>query len=175
MKSLMPLELIEKKILIIRGHKVMLDRDLAGLYEVGTKVLNQAVKRNLESFPDDFMITLTKEEAISLVSQNVTPHIKYFGGHLPNAFTEQGVAMLSSVLKSKRARLVNIQIMRAFVKLRELLNTHLELARKLEELEKKYDAQFKSVFDAIKMLMAEPEDPGAGLKKIPGFKPENRR
>jgi len=88
---------------------------------------------------------------------------------------EQGVGMLSSVLKSKRARQVNVQIMRAFFKLRELLNTHKELARKLEELEKKYDTQFKSVFDAIKMLMAEPEDPDTGLKKIPGFKPENSR
>ena len=115
------------------------------------------------------MITLTKKEAGWLVSQGVIPHIKYLGGHLPNAFTEQGVSMLSSVLNSERAIEVNILIMRAFVKLRQLLNSHKDLARKLEDLEKKYDARFKSVFDAIKMLMAPP--PNSGLKKITGFKP----
>ena len=175
MKHLIPLEMIGQKILMIRGHRVMLDRDLARLYEVSTKALNQAVKRNLESFPEDFMFCLSEAEKKEVVTNCDHLAVIKYSPQLPYVFTEQGVAMLSSVLKSKRARLVNIQIMRAFVKLRELLNTHKELAWKLEELEKKYDAQFKSVFDAIKMLMAEPEDPDTGLKKIPGFKPENRR
>jgi len=172
MKYLISLEVIEQKILMIRGHRVMLDRDLAGLYEVSTKALNQAVKRNLESFPDDFMFCLSEAEKKEVVT--ICDHlavIKY-SSQLPYAFTEQGVAMLSSVLKSKRARQVNIQIMRAFVKLRQLLNSHRDLARKLEELEKKYDAQFKSVFDAIKMLMAPPPETDPGHRKITGFKPE---
>ncbi|HAH32211.1 MAG TPA: DNA-binding protein [Elusimicrobia bacterium] len=172
MKHLVQLEIIEQKILMIRGHRVMLDRDLAELYEVSTKALNQAVKRNLESFPEDFMFALNEGEKKEVVT--ICDHlavIKY-SPQLPYAFTEQGVAMLSSVLKSKRARQVNVQIMRAFVKLRQLLNTHKELARKLEELEKKYDAQFKSVFDAIKMLMAPPAEPDPGHRKIIGFKPE---
>ena len=174
MKHLIPVEAIEQKILFVRGHRVMLDRDLAALYGVGTRDLNKAVSRNLERFPDDFMFQLEKKEFENLMFQFGTSS---WGGtrKVPYVFTEHGILMLSSVLRSQRAIDVNIQIMRAFVKLRQLLNTHIELARKLEELEKKYDAQFKSVFDAIKMLMAEPEDPGAGLKKIPGFKPENRR
>ena len=174
MKHLIPVEAIEQKILFIRGKRVMLDRDLAALYGVGTRDLNKAVSRNLERFPGDFMFQLDKLELENLMFQFGTSS---WGGtrKVPYVFTEHGVLMLSSVLKSQRAVDVNIQIMRAFVKLRQLLNTHIELARKLEELEKKYDAQFKSVFDAIKMLMGEPEDPGSGLKKIPGFKPENRR
>ena len=172
MKNLVPLDTVEKKILIIRGHKVMLDRDLAGLYLVESKILNRAVKRNLDRFPQDFMFQLSPAEWENLKRQNGTSS---WGGDrraMPYAFTEQGVAMLSSVLRSKQAVYVNIQIMRAFVKLRELLNSHKDLARKLEELEKKYDTQFKSVFDAIKLLMTPPPDPGPLPKIIPGFKPE---
>jgi len=168
MKELMPLEMIERKIYLIRGHRVMLDRDLAEMYGVTTGHLNRAMFRNLESFPPDFMFQLTEVEYRSLRCQF---GILKRGGHskyLPRVFMEQGVSMLSSVLKSKRARMVNIQIMRTFVKLRELLNTHKELARKLEELEKKYDAQFRSVFDAIRALM---EAPGPEPKRIEGFKP----
>ena len=157
MKALVPMEVVEGKILLIRGQKVMLDRDLAQLYDVETRALNQAVKRNIKRFPEDFMFQLKNSEAEQLVSQNVIPHKKYFGGSLPYAFTEQGVAMLSSVLNSERAVQVNIAIMRAFVKLREMIATNKELARKLDALEKKYDAQFKVVFDAIRQLMTPPE------------------
>ena len=124
----------------------------------------------MESFPEDFMFTLDPAEKREVVT--ICDHLAVlkYSPQLPYAFTEQGVAMISSVLKSKRARLVNIQIMRAFVRLRQLLNTHKELARKLEALEKKYDAQFRSVFDAIRALMAAP--PESDVKKIPGFKPE---
>ncbi len=150
MKELIPVEIIEKKIYLIRGHKVMLDSDLAELYGVETKRLNEQVRRNLKRFPDDFMFQLTEEEAESLRSHFATlksgrgKHRKY----LPYAFTEQGVAMLSSVLNSDRAIEVNVQIMRTFVKLREMLSTHKDLARKLADMEKKYDAQFNVVFDA---------------------------
>jgi hypothetical protein len=157
MKALIPLEIIERRILLIRGHKVMLSTHLAELYEVETRVLNQAVKRNISRFPEDFMFQLNTSETEQLVSQNVIPHKKYFGGSLPYAFTEQGVAMLSSVLNSERAINVNIEIMRAFVRLRRILASHSELARKLDALEKKYDAQFKVVFDAIRELMRPPE------------------
>jgi hypothetical protein len=152
-------ERIERSILLIRGHKVMLDDDLAELYDVQTKVFNQAVRRNRNRFPSDFMFRLTDREYDSLRSQIVTlnsgrgRHRKY----LPYAFTEQGVAMLSSVLRSNRAVKVNIEIMRAFVRLREVLATHKDLAAKLEVMEKKYDAQFKVVFDAIRQLMIPPE------------------
>ncbi len=171
MKHLIPLEVIEGKILLIRGHRVMLDRDLAALYGVGTRDLNKAVSRNLDRFPDDFMFQLEKIEFENLMFQFGTSS---WGGtrKAPYVFTEHGILMLSSVLRSQRAIDVNIQIMRAFVKLRQILNTHKDLARKLEELEKKYDAQFSSVFDAIKLLMAPPDNPDAGLKKVPGFKPE---
>ena len=157
MEALVPIEVIEGKILLIRGQKVMMSTHLAELYGVETRVLNQAVKRNINRFPEDFMFQLNDFEADQLVSQNVIPHRKYFGGSLPYAFTEQGVAMLSSVLNSKRAVQVNIAIMRAFVKLREMLAGNKNLARKLEQMEKKYDAQFKVVFDAIRQLMASPE------------------
>ncbi len=149
---------IETQILLVRGQKVMLDRDLADLYEVEAKVLNQAVKRNLDRFPEDFMFQLTAEESARLRSQFVTlktgrgQHRKY----LPYAFTEQGVAMLSSVLRSKRAVWVNVAIMRAFVRLRQILGAHADLARKLAALERKYDSQFKAVFDAIRELMTPP-------------------
>lgn len=144
-------EVIERRIYSVRGRKVMLDSELAELSEVQTKVFNQAVKRNLMRFPDDFMFRLNKEETDALRSQFVTLKPSGRGQHrkyLPYVFTEQGVAMLSSILNSERAIEVNIAIMRAFVKLREMLATHKELARKLEEMERKYDAQFKVVFDA---------------------------
>ncbi len=151
--SLIALETIERHIFLIRGQKVMLSTHLAELYDVETRVLNQAVKRNMNRFPQDFIFQLNDSETDWLVSQNVIPHKKYFGGSLPYAFTEQGIAMLSSVLHSERAVQVNIAIMRAFVKLREMMATHKDLAQKLDEMEKKYDAQFKIVFDAIRQLM----------------------
>lgn len=158
MKALVPIEIIEGKILFIRGQKVMLDRDLAQLYGVETRVLNQAVRRNIERFPADFMFTLTRDE-IMRISQIVISSghetIKFSKNVM--AFTEQGVAMLSSVLNSKRAVQVNIAIMRVFVKLREMIASNKELSRRLDKLEKKYDAQFKVVFDAIRELMTPPE------------------
>jgi len=144
---------------LLRGQKVMLSAHLAELYGVEQRVLIQAVKRNAERFPADFMFQLTRQEVRDSRSQIVIlkqgQNIKY----LPYAFTEQGVAMLSSVLRSKRAIRVNVEIMRAFVRLRQLLASHADLAAKLEELEKKYDAQFKIVFDAIRQLMSEPVRP----------------
>lgn len=160
-RAVIPIERITRAILLIRGQKAMLDEALAALYEVEVKVLNQAVKRNADRFPDDFMLQLTAEETAVLRSQFVTlktgsgRHRKY----RPYAFTEQGVAMLSGVLHSKRAVRVNIEIMRAFVQLRQMLSSHADLARKLAEVERKYDAQFKVVFDAIRELMAPVEPP----------------
>ena len=154
MRNVVPSEQIERAILLIRGQKVMLDYDLAKLYGVETKILNQAVKRNIKRFPGDFMFQLDIQEVRDSRSQIVTlkrgQNIKY----RPYAFTEQGILMLSSVLNSERAVQVNIEIMRAFVRLRQILASHKDLAKKLEELEKKYDAQFKVVFDAIRELMA---------------------
>jgi hypothetical protein len=196
-RFLIPLERIERSILLIRGHKVMLDRDLAYLYGVTTKVLNQAVKRHKDRFPEDFMFQSTMEEARiwwtevrggGLRSQIVTlkrgQHIKY----RPYAFTEHGILMLSSVLNSERAVQVNIEIMRTFVRLRRLLASHADLARKLEALEKRYDAQFKIVFDAIRQLMAPPEpeppkkrigflveEPHVPYKSSKGFKKQKRQ
>lgn len=147
---------IGQRIYFIREHRVMLDSDLAALYGVETKALNRAVRRNLERFPEDFMFQLTDQEYDSIRYQVGTlktgrgSHRKY----LPLVFTEQGVAMLSSVLGSGRAIEVNIAIMRTFVKLRGMLETHKDLAKKLEQLERKYDHQFKVVFDAIRQLMA---------------------
>ena len=159
-RSVIPAERIERSILLIRGHKVMLDADLAELYGVQTKVLVQAVQRNRERFPDDFMLQLTKEEFDNLRSQFVTSSSGWGGRRYPPyAFTEQGVAMLSSVLRSERAVRVNIEIMRAFVRLREMLASHAELARRLDDLEQRYDAQFKAVFDAIRELMTPPQAP----------------
>lgn len=167
--SLAPLH-IERKILLIRGERVLLDSDLAVLYGVQVKVLNQAVKRNAARFPPDFMFQLTVEEAANLRSQIVTLKKPTRGGrrYAPYAFTEHGVAMLSSVLRSPRAVQVNIEIMRAFVRLRTLLSTHADLARKLSSLEKKYDAQFRVVFDAIRELMTPPAKP----KRRIGFRSE---
>jgi len=155
--DLISIEKIEKAIYLIRGEKVMLDRDLALLYGVETKILNKAVKRNFQRFPPDFMFQLTEDEAETLRFQIGTSN-KGRGGrrYLPYVFTEQGVAMLSSVLNSQRAIVVNIEIMRAFVKLRQLLASNTELARRLDELESKYDKQFKIVFVAIRQLMAKP-------------------
>lgn len=154
-----PEETIEGKILLIKHKKVMLDTDLALLYEVEIRALNQAVRRNIERFPGDFMFQLTKGEYESLRSQFVTLRRGQHRKYLPYAFTEQGVAMLSSVLNSKRAIQVNIQIMRTFIKLREMLLTHKELKQKIEAVERKYDYQFKIVFDAIKKLLEPPEKP----------------
>jgi len=149
-------ERISQTILLIRGEKVLLDVDLAALYGVETGALVRAVKRNLERFPADFMLQLSQEEWDNLRSQ--VGISSSWGGrrYPPYAFTEQGVAMLSSVLRSDQAVQVNIEIMRAFVRLREILSTHADLAKKLENLERKYDSQFKAVFDAIRQLMAPP-------------------
>lgn len=172
----LPVEVIKGKIYLMRGQRVLLDSDLAEMYGVEPKVLNQAVKRNIARFPQDFMFQLNEAENadwISLRSQNVTlkkgrgTHRKY----LPYVFTEQGVAMLSSVLNSERAVQVNIAIMRAFVQMRELASSNRELARKLDELEKRYnehDKQFMVVFDAIRSLMVPPES----RKRKIGFKGE---
>lgn len=178
MKELVPQESIESKIYLIRGRKVMLGRDLSGLYGVPAKRLNEQVKRNIKRFPDDFMFRLTKEESVLIQSGSSNSrsqfatlkqgqNIKY----LPYVFTEQGVAMLSSVLKSERAIQVNIAIMRAFVKLKAVLSTHKELAHKLNELERKiekHDEDIRTIFEAIRRLMA-PPDP---LKRRIGFHPE---
>jgi hypothetical protein len=158
-KVLVPQESIESSILLIRGHKVILSTDLAALYDVEPRVLVQAVKRNLERFPNDFMFQLTKAEFANLKSQFVTSSWGGARRATPYAFTEQGVAMLSSVLRSTRAVRVNIEIMRAFVRLRQMLATHADLAQRLDELEGKYDAQFRVVFDAIRELMAPPPEP----------------
>jgi len=152
--SLIPVERIEKAIYLIRGEKVMLDRDLAALYEVETRVLNQAVGRNRERFPPDFMFQLTREE-ITGISQFVTSSNLKFSKRV-SVFTEQGVAMLSSVLRSKRAISVNIEVMRTFLRLRGMLASNTELSRRFDELEGKYDRQFKIVFDAIRQLMSPP-------------------
>ncbi|MGE0269461.1 MAG: ORF6N domain-containing protein [Candidatus Omnitrophota bacterium] len=147
---------IANKIFIVRGQKVILDHDLAQLYEVETKHLTRQVRRNKIRFPSDFMFQLTKDEYLRC--QNGTSKR---GGrrYLPYTFTEHGVAMLSSVLNSERAVLANIDIMRAFIKLREILSTHKNLARKLKDLEKKYDAQFQGVFNALRRLISEDEKP----------------
>jgi hypothetical protein len=155
--AIIPTERIESRILLLRGQKVMLDAHLAELYEVQTKALTRAVRRNLERFPGDFMFELTTEEFQNLRRQFGAS--SRWGGrrYPPYAFTEQGVAMLSSVLRSKRAVLVNIEIMRAFVRLRQMLATHADFQRRLDELERKYDARFKAVFDAIRELMSPPK------------------
>ena len=160
-------EHVERNILLIRGHRVMLDTDLAILYGVPTKRLNEQVRRNKKRFPSDFMFQLTSEEVERLRSQIATSKTGPGGRrYRPYVFTEQGVAMLSSVLHSERAIQVNIAIMRAFVQLREMIGSNKGLARRLNELEKKYDSQFRVVFEAIRELMAEPEPK---VKRI-GFK-----
>ena len=166
-KSLTLLEGIERHIYLIRGHKVMLDSDLASLYGVEAKQLKRQVRRNIERFPSDFMFTLTRQEHAALRSQIGTlkrgSHAKY----PPYVFTEQGVSMLSSVLNSSRAIQVNISIMRAFVKLREMIASHRDLARRLDALEKNYNRKFRIVFDAIRELM----EPTVKPKPKIGFRP----
>jgi hypothetical protein len=154
-----PDERIQQCIYLIRKQKVMLDKDLASLYGVKPIALRQQVKRNIERFPSDFMYQLTDKEVTVLLSQNVIPSRKSLGGHNPYAFTEQGVAMLSSVLRSKRAVEVNIAIMRTFVKLREILADNSLLRRKIESMERKYDEQFQQVFAVLKYMIAEETKP----------------
>jgi len=174
--SLLPIETIQSKIFVIRGKKVLIDRHLAELYGVKTKVLNQAVKRNIYRFPVDFMFQLTREEATNWKSQIVTSNNDTMGlRKIPYAFTENGVAMLSSVLNSTKAIEVNIQIMRVFTKLREMLSTHEELKKKFEEWEKKYDSRLNKIdgrvqtvleaFEEIKRLL----NPSSDNKKRIGF------
>ena len=175
MASIVPKpESLAPLIFLIRGEKVLLDADLAGLYGVDTKALNQAVKRNLERFPEDFMFQLNREEANAsrrsrsqIVTLKRGENVKY----LPYAFTEQGVAMLSSVLRSPRVVEVNIAIMRTFVQLRRLMDSNRDLARRIEAMEKRYDEQFASVFDAIKRLIAEDQGRKARPKRGIGFIP----
>lgn len=160
--SIIPSERIERSILLIRGQKVMLDADLADLYDVPTKALNQAVKRNEGRFPEDFAFRLTEPEKVEVVTNCDHLAKLRFSPALPYAFTEQGVAMLSSVLHSERAVRVNISIMRAFVRLRYILASNADLACRLDELEAKYDGQFAAVFEAIKALMESPEESPKG-------------
>jgi len=165
-----PADSIRQTILLVRGQRVMLDADLAALYDVPTGALVQAVQRNLSRFPEDFMLRLTRDEVAALRSQSVISNARPGRGgrrYAPYAFTEQGVAMLSTVLRSRRAIEVNIAIMRTFVKLRQMLVSHEDLARKLAALENRYDAQFKVVFDAIRELMT-PPTPG---RRAIGFQP----
>lgn len=172
MKRIVPRETIKENILIIRGHKVMISTHLAELYRVETRVLIQAVKRNIERFPEDFMFSLTRAEIMNLSQFVISSKLK----HAPKvyAFTEQGVAMLSSVLRSKRAIQVNIAVIRAFVKLRKILSTHKELVHKLNQLERKtekHDVEIKAIFDAIRELMAPPKKP----RKRIGFYKERKK
>ncbi len=171
--QIIPVEVIENKIFLIRGQKVLLDRDLARLYNVATRDLNKAVSRNLSHFPDDFMFQLNKEVFANLKFQFGTSR---WGGTRkpPYAFTEQGVAMLSSVLRSERAVRVNILIMRTFVKLRDILSTHKELAQKLKELELRidqHDEEIKSIIDALNQLLLPPPQP----KRKMGFEVREKR
>lgn len=170
-RSLVPPARVQQAILALRGQHVMLDEDLAALYGVATKTLIRAVKRNRTRFPEDFMFQLSSDEFANLRYQFGTS--SSWGGrrYPPFAFTEHGVAMLSSVLRSPRAIQVNIEIVRAFVRLRQILASHVDLARKLAALEKRYDAQFRAVFDAIRQLMAPPE---RGTKRRIGFRSPER-
>jgi len=170
LKSLIPVEMIERTILLIRGEKVMLDADLAVIYGVSTKALNQAVKRNQERFPEDFMFQLTKSEKEEVVTN--CDHLKKlkFSPVLPYVFTEHGAIMLASVLNSPIAVQSSVLVVRAFVKLREIMTTHKDFARKLGDMEMKYDSQFKVVFDAIRQLMAPPVTKKGQI----GFKPSRK-
>ena len=161
-KAVIPIERIASAILMLRDQRVMLDYDLAALYGVETRALKQAVRRNPDRFPNDFMFELSEQEIDTVVSQFVIPDRRRFGGAKPMAFTEQGIAMLSSVLNSERAIKVNIAIMRAFVKLRQTLETNRELAQKFSELERrvgKHDEEISAILEAIRQLMAPPERP----------------
>lgn len=170
--SVIPIDHIQNSILNIRGHRIMLDTALAALYGVEVRVLNQAVKRNQDRFPDDFAFRLAAQDVADLKSQSVISSGRTHGGArraLPMAFTEQGVAMLSGVLNSRRAIVVNVEIMRAFVRMRQMLATHVELSRKLATLEAKYDKQFQVVFQAIRQLMTDQDDADSGKQPI-GFR-----
>jgi phage regulator Rha-like protein len=160
MNEIIPIEVIQQKIFLIRRQKVMLDKDLAELYGVKPIRLREQVKRNIRRFPEDFMFQLNEQEINSMVSQNAIPSRKHLGGYRPYVFTEQGVAMLATVLNSETAIQANIAIMRAFVKLRQLLSTHKELAHKLSLIEKKieeHDEKIYTIFEAIHQLMIPPE------------------
>lgn len=157
-------------IYLIRGEKVMLDTDLAKLYDLETRVLKQAVRRNLDRFPKDFMFELTGEEIDHMVSQGVIPSKQIFGGAKPFAFTEQGITMLSSVLNSRIAIQVNIAILRTFVKLRQLLIGHKDLAEKIERMEQKYDEQFRIIFSALQQMLQEESKPRPKI----GFKQKEK-
>lgn len=166
MNEIIPQEILEQKIFLIRKQKVMMDRDLAELYGVETKALTRAVRRNIDRFPEDFMFELTKEEYSAILRRQFgTLEQGKYSKYLPFVFTENGIAMLSSVLRSKTAIHVNIQIMRTFTKLRELMATHKDLKTKIDQMEQKYDSQFRVVFQAIKQLI---EPPQKKKKKI-GF------
>ena len=175
MANMIPLERIQQAILMLRGDKVMLDRDLARLYGVETKVLNQAVKRNLERFPDDFMFQLSKAEKEEVVTN--CDHLKAlkYSPSTPYAFTEQGVAMLSSVLRSKRAVEVNIAIMRTFVQLRRILAGNKLLRDKIERLEKKYDEQFQQVFAILECMVLEDDSPKSQIGFLSELALEDKR
>ena len=164
-------ENIASHIYLIRGQKVMLDYDLAMLYGVETRALKQAAKRNAKRFPEDFMFVLTENEVNNLVSQNVIPSKSYLGGALPMVFTEQGVAMLSGILNSERAIDVNIAIMRTFVQIRRWMSSHKELAKKVEELEKKYDEKFRIIFEAIKLLIKQENESSSQI----GFRTKKQK
>ena len=166
MNEVVPIKNLINKIIFLRGHKVMLDSDLAELYGAETKMLKRAVRRNIDRFPVDFMFEISNDEYISLRSQFGTLKRGQHSKYLPYAFTEQGIAMLSSVLHSERAIKVNIAIMRAFVKLRELLLSNKELNQQLQEMEAKYDKQFRIVFEVLQQLMETPDKP----RKDIGFK-----
>ena len=171
MNPLVKIENLASAIHWIRSEKVILDRDLAALYGIETRALKQAVRRNTERFPEDFMFQLTDEEVETMVSQNVIPNKSTFGGALPMCFTEQGVAMLSSVLRSSRAVQVNIAIMRTFVKLRGIMYSNQELAEKINALETRYNEQFMLVFEAIEKLLDEDDNPPTSNKSLMGFQP----
>ena len=166
-ENIVPQDIIQSNIFFVRGKKIMLDKDLAILYSVIPIRLREQVKRNIRRFPPDFMFRLNQRETALMVSQIAIPSKKHLGGHLPYAFTEHGILMLSSILHSQRAIQVNIQIMRTFSKLRRLLIEHRDLREKIEEMEKKYDSQFKAVFEAIKNLLEMPQK----SKRLIGFRP----
>lgn len=173
--GLIPTEIIERKIYLIRGAKVMFDRDLASLYQVKPIALRQQVKRNMERFPEDFMFQLSTKEVELLVSQNVIPSKRSLGGYLPYAFTEQGVAMLSSVLKSKRAVQMSIAIVRAFIKLRELLTTHKDLIVEIEKIkrtQKEHGEHIINILNVISQLINPPQDKN---KEPMGFRERNKK
>ena len=165
MNNLIPLENIENKILLIRGQKVMLDRDLSSFYGVETRVLLQAVKRNNKRFPKDFVFQLIKMEAESMVSQNVIPSRRSMGGRMPYVFTEQGVAMLSSVLKSEKAIEINVLIMRAFVNIRKLVYSYKDLADKIRKIEKEQNKNFTEIFKILDVLMSDDPSTSSGQGK----------